>query len=475
MTTVSPRNASASAAPLPARERVVAVAKARRASYGRAGGRDVLTVAQLAVRDLFIAWQLDAAHIEDPAWNPLGDMIPPGSKVVVKPNWVTHAIHDGGSFDCLVTHPTMIEAVLEYVARTDPASVIVGDAPLQGCDFEALRQACDLDGVVRRSRDQGLNVSIADFRRTVLDGQRLGRRKTEDRQPLDDYVLFDLQRESLLEELAGDAANFRVTMYNPDLLVKTHAPCRHKYLIARPVLDADVVINLPKLKCHKKACVTGALKNLVGINGNKEYLPHHRKGSAVSGGDCYANESRLKYWAEDLLDAANRRPAGVQQAALGIVAQALLKGAKLRGDAGDVEGSWYGNDTVWRMCLDLQRILRFGDVAGRLHPAPVRRVITITDAIIGGEGEGPLAPTPVPSAFVTGGENPAAVDWVNATLMGFDPRKIPLIHRAFDRSARPLAPFSPAMIEIRADPGPLPSVPFRPARGWLGHCELDAR
>ena len=32
--------------------------------------------------------------------------------------------------------------------------------------------------------------------------------------------------------------------------------------------------SLPKLKTHKKAGITCALKNLIGINGNKEYLPH---------------------------------------------------------------------------------------------------------------------------------------------------------------------------------------------------------
>jgi hypothetical protein len=35
-------------------------------------------------------------------------------------------------------------------------------------------------------------------------------------------------------------------------------------LIAKDVLEADIIINLPKLKMHKKAGVTNALKNFVG-------------------------------------------------------------------------------------------------------------------------------------------------------------------------------------------------------------------
>ena len=441
------------------------------------------TVAQLAVRDLFRAWNLDATRLDSPGWNPLGEFIPKGARVVLKPNWVLHENQSGFGLDCLLTDPSVIEAVLEYVALTKPASVVVGDAPLQGCDFEALRRSCDLDGMTTRLGRLGLDVSIADFRRTVLPGQRLGGARIEHRRPEDDYVLFDLGQESLLEPLAPQADLFRVTMYNPDLLSRTHAPGRHQYLIARAIIDADVVINLPKLKSHKKSCITGALKNLVGINGNKEYLPHHRKGSARHGGDCYSGDSWLKRRAEDLLDAANRRGAGYEQAIFARAAGAMVRGAKLLGDDGNVEGSWYGNDTVLRMCLDLQRILHYGRHNGRLQAAPARRVVTITDAIVGGEGEGPLAPTPVKSGFVTGGASAPAVEWVNAILMGFDPTKIPIVRQSFESFPHPIAEFEPARVSPHTIDGRLDhsslaayaSVEFRPPSGWIGHCELAAR
>src|ERR1019366_3386117 len=155
-----------------------------------------------------------------------------------------------------------------------------------------------------------------------------------------DYVLFDLARDSLLEPLATEAGKFRVTMYNPDLLSSTHAPGRHRYLIARELMQADVVINLPKLKCHKKTCVTGALKNLVGINGNKEYLPHHRKGGEALGGDCYPGNSWLKSSAENFLDAANRRLPGKVQAGLAQLAQVAVRCAAALGSDENLEGSW---------------------------------------------------------------------------------------------------------------------------------------
>src|SRR5687768_17691117 len=88
-------------------------------------------------------------------------------------------------------------------------------------------------------------------------------------------------------------------------MAKTHGKGRHRYLVAKDVLDADVVINLPKLKTHRKAGVTCALKNLIGINGNKEFLPHHRVGGAEAGGDCYPGSSRTKRALEFVLDREN--------------------------------------------------------------------------------------------------------------------------------------------------------------------------
>ncbi|SFB14008.1 DUF362 domain-containing protein [Selenomonas ruminantium] len=51
------------------------------------------------------------------------------------------------------------------------------------------------------------------------------------------------------------------------------APGIHNYNVSEVVLEADVVISLPKPKTHRFGGVTAALKNMVGINANKECLP----------------------------------------------------------------------------------------------------------------------------------------------------------------------------------------------------------
>jgi uncharacterized protein (DUF362 family) len=470
-------------------ETLVAVARAAAAGYGRL--REPMaapelpegamgTIAGGALRDLFETWGLDAERRGLAEWNPLGALAPEGSRILIKPNWVTHRNESGAGLDCLVTHATVIEALLHYVTLTKPAAVILGDAPIMGCEFETLLRACGIHDVVTRFRSEGLPLEVRDFRRTVLHGSKLGNARSEGLRGSADYVLFDLKEQSLLEAISGDARKFRVTMYNPDLLARTHAAGRHQYLVAREVMDADVVINLPKLKSHKKSCITGALKNVVGINGNKEYLPHHRKGGSASGGDCYAGGWWLKRGAEGLLDAANRRSAGAAQRLLGRWAQVMNNCAARLGADDNLEGSWYGNDTIWRTSLDLQTILHYGRADGQLDERPQRRVIHITDALTGGEGNGPLANTAVDSRFLTGAVNAAAAEWIHARLMGFDPERIPLVREAFGRRRYPLARFEPAAIRMRCGGReyapdavfPFEQRGFRPASGWEGHCEL---
>ncbi len=457
-------------------DQVVAIARTSQARY------DAALVAD-ALRDLFTVWGLDPGRAGRADWNPLADLIPPNSKVVLKPNWVLDYNQSGSGLDCLITHPAIIEAVLEFVALTGPASVVLGDAPVQGCDFGHLREVCGIDDMAARFRARGLPLTVVDFRRTVLRGRHLGESRDEGVRDLDRFVLFDLKDQSLLEALAADSDKLRVTMYDPDLLKRTHAPGRHQYLVAREAIEADVVINLPKLKSHKKSCLTGALKNVIGINGNKEFLPHHRKGGGEAGGDCYPGGSWWKSQAETVLDVANRRSPGHAQATLTRGAQLLARVAVHMGADANLEGSWYGNDTIWRTCLDLQRILRYGRLDGSLDSRPQRRVVSITDAIIGGEGEGPLANTPVPSRFLTAGLNTAAVEWVHARLMGFDPCKIPLVREAFGAFPYPLASFAPQAVRVRTASGEMPAdevVPldgrsFLAAEGWRGHCESPGR
>jgi len=404
------------------------------------------------------------------AGNPLAEMIREGDSVVIKPNWVYHENRGGGGLECMVTHTSLIEAIAIEAAKCRPARIIIGDAPVQGCNFEALSRACGIPEMVARC---GGRVEVRDFRLTSRDGAAFSARSRDTGRPRDAYIEFNLGSESWLEPVTR-GAGFRVTMYDPDALAAAHAPGMHRYLVAREIIEAGVVISLPKLKTHKKAGITGALKNVVGINGLKDYLPHHRKGGSARGGDCYAGAGALKAAAEAFLDAGNRSRRRWVTALCGSAAAASARLDRLGGGDGDVEGSWHGNDTVWRMVLDLNRILRFGRPDGTLAPEPQRRTVAITDAIVAGEGEGPLYPSPVPLGAVTLAADAAAADWVHALMMGFDPARIPLVSQAMDGNRRIRAVLNGSAVACEELPGD--GWPrFRPPAGWLNHCELEVR
>jgi uncharacterized protein (DUF362 family) len=430
-----------------------------------------------AMRALFAGAGLDRARYGRPDWNPLADLIPARARVVVKPNWVTHANAAGAGLDCLVTHTAVLHAILEYVVKTGPASVIVGDAPVQGCDFERLMAATGAREMAASFRSRGIDVEIKDFRAALPAWRSTVATGPTGTTP-EGFILYDLAGASALEDVVSPE-RFRVTMYDPDAMRQSHGRGRHQYLVARDVMAADVVISVPKLKTHKKACLTGALKNPVGINGHKAFLPHHRKGGSETGGDCYRGGSPVKRVVEDLLDAMNRPRRPVVRPLVSAAARLGMAADRVLGGDGNFEGSWSGNDTVWRMCLDLHHVLLRGRLDGTLADRPQRRLLTITDAIVAGQGEGPLAPTPIELGLLTFGTSPAAVDWVHAVLMGCDPERIPLTREAFRKRPRPLTAFSPDDIRVSVDGTAVPldrlfgrcGRRFRLPAGWLGSAE----
>lgn len=375
-------------------------------------------------------------------------LVPPGAKVLVKPNLVLHYNHGPWGIEPLFTHVAVIRSVVNELLATDASQVIVGDAPLQECDFERLLEASGLGAWARDLEQREPRFKgPRDYRRTKSKFEGGLRVEREGLLPVDRFVLFDLAEKSLLEPIALEG-QFRVTQYPPAELARTHSPGKHQYLVARDIIDADVVVNLPKLKTHKKAGITCALKNLIGINGNKEFLPHHRLGGSSGGGDCYPGNHPVKRALEFALDQSNATRSISARRVLSLGTRVLHRILHEQGDELGVEGAWSGNDTIWRTCLDLNRVLLYGRTDGTLAGARQRRVVHLVDAIMAGHGDGPLSPEPLPMGLILAGESAAAVDLVGARLLGYDPARIPIVAHAFDRFRWPLTDFSAAQVNV---------------------------
>lgn len=145
------------------------------------------------------------------------------------------------------------------------------------------------------------------------------------------------------------------------------------------------------------------------------------------------------------------------------------------------EGSWYGNNTISRTILDVNRVVLYANKEGIICDEPQRNIIILADMIVSGEGEGPLLPSPKDVGMILAGTNPVCFDEVVSTLMGFDYKKIPsiiLAQNAKDRLA--LINDETAIISSNSSQYDKKTIDmlsksdllyFTPSEGWKGHIE----
>lgn len=353
-----------------------------------------------------------------------------GKSVLLKPNWVKHCEKPTDEL-CLCTHENFILAVLEEILSMHPKKVLIADAPVNLCRWDILLSEGFLDEIDRLQKQFNIEILIKDFRRTISDFKT--NTIITNRVPMDEYVIFDTGEKSHLEPITTDDNRFRITNYNPDDMKNYHGHGMHKYCIVRDFFDYEVVFTLPKMKTHQKAGFTNALKILVGINGDKDYLPHHRMGAANHGGDCYKDDSLLRRLGEWASDQKNRN-LGKWKYWPYIIATKICWILSRPEPGMTLGASWYGNDTIWRTVMDIQMIAQYGSVdldgKGLINEKKQRIVYSICDGIIGGQGDGPLYPTPLPLGVVAISDNPYLMDVVGGTLLGINVDKIPMLRFA---------------------------------------------
>ncbi|GAB4178610.1 MAG: DUF362 domain-containing protein [Geothermobacteraceae bacterium] len=142
----------------------------------------------------------------DDLLEPLGGMkafVRPGQKVLIKPNMLAGKHPDRA----VTTHPAIVRAVIERVQAAG-GSVSVGDSPGLGKPDQVARKC------------------------------------------------------GILEVIEQTGARF--APFAESVPVELKAGTFHRLELARDILEADVIINLPKLKTHQMMGLTCAVKNLYG-------------------------------------------------------------------------------------------------------------------------------------------------------------------------------------------------------------------
>jgi len=219
--------------------------------------------------------------------------VKPGDRVLIKPN----LLKASPPAAAVTTHPEIVRAVIRLV-REAGGEAFVGDSPGMG----ELRKVCERAGLME---------------------------------------VITLEGATLVElDEATEIAN---------------KGSFHRFEIARRALEADVIINLPKLKTHGMTTLTGAVKNLFGcIPGRRKVQWHFNTG--------------------------------------------------------------VNHDAFARMLVELCALLK---------PR-----LTIMDAVIGMEGNGPGSGDPREIGLIIAGCDPVAVDAVAAQIVGVPFEQLPVLKAA---------------------------------------------
>ena len=257
----------------------------------------------------FVRYEEDVAQLKEKigeaitlAVGSIDNIVKEGETVLIKPNLAFQAPPESFS----VVDPRVIEAMVSYLKENSKAGEVwVGDNPSLGQHVGRARPAFHMSGMKAAAERGGA-----------------------------DRVIFFDEEELVDVQIKGARLYKQAKIY-------------------KPLLDADRVINLPKMKTHLAGIVTLGVKNWQGI------IP-------------------------------NIHPSGEQQ---------------------DLHRLDLG-----QKCADLLRV-READ-------------LTLVDAVIGMEGQGPHAGTPVEMNLLIAGAQTVAVDAVASYVMGFETVEIPAVRIA---------------------------------------------
>ncbi len=250
----------------------------------------------------------------------LADHVKPGDRVALKVNMLMGKAPE----KTITTHPELVAAVAEMVMELGAHPFII-DSPGGPYTASALRLAYERCGFASVARELGIELNLDTSTTTVSAAQGLRIRNTE---------------------------------------------------MLKPAVEADVLINLPKLKTHGLTTMTCAVKNMFGMIPGMQKIEFHMRSPEVDG-----------------------------------------------------------------FCAMLV------DVANLASPE-----LTIVDAVIAMEGEGPSGGNPRQVGLVIAGEDMHAVDTFAAEIMGLDVSDVPTLRLAREAGMGPDSPDQLLVLGARLEP-----------------------
>jgi uncharacterized protein (DUF362 family) len=402
------------------------------------------------IREVLIYLNMDKKNLNTSKWNPFSDFIKEGDQVFIKPNFVKH-FHPLGIDGVLsqITHASVLRPIIDYVllALNKTGNIIIADTPLDKADFNKIVKINKtLELVNFYKKKFNIKIDLIDcrtYKRRFVNEEFLNEKESL-RGPPNGFITIDLKENSELSEFDCrlqnycTLADFKVQQYNPRRTIKGstnmfHGPNRHIYKIPKIFLMSDVIISVPKLKTHKLAGITLNLKNMIGIS-EKIYLPHYRQGPPPIG-DAFLKQPQNIDIAKKLFQKnIHKILEKMIPRKLWIIWKKFQRKSRIKLFYDKIKptdwwGGWYGNDTLWRTIVDLNKIMLYCDKEGFLKNEKQRKYFSIIDGVIAQEGEGPMGGKPKICSLIIGSYDALASDSILAYMMGYDIDKLNLISK----------------------------------------------
>ncbi len=188
-----------------------------------------------------------------------------GKRVLIKPNVLRASKAD----EAIVTHPAVLQAVVEQAERLGPREIVVGDNP-GVVSYGANEESFNKTGLMQAAKGYYRNIG----------------------------------NESCRVE------------FNPDFLPAVS--------LSRAVMEADIIISLPKFKTHGLTVLTGAIKNSYGfMPGAVKAKLHRAAGNPERFNDAVVEVFRLRVPELFIVDAVvgmqGNGPAGTDLREIGLI------------------------------------------------------------------------------------------------------------------------------------------------------------
>ena len=120
-----------------------------------------------SIRNALHLLRLDDKNFNKPNWNPLRSVINPRETVLIKPNLVSHSHQYNVDWEYVITHGSVIRAIIDYVyiALEGAGRVIIADGPQTNSVIDVIKQRIGIEAIQELYwKKKNFNIEFSDLR-----------------------------------------------------------------------------------------------------------------------------------------------------------------------------------------------------------------------------------------------------------------------------------------------------------------------